>query len=203
METSTKMSKHFLKLADLIKADKNERQEHLKMINVKDNIVYSSNGRILLRCILNTDNMPEYNLETGYYDITGNYMVKDNDFSNDWNYPAVDKIMDCTFEKTFDLAPDYVYNSFVFTLSANGILFDYAGFDKQLKQLFSKGSEFRVYFNATDKMFMLRCLYPVCYLPTKDTEIQLFLMPMKHDHLTEVMDITYNPVSKVYEKEVV
>ncbi len=194
MDTSTKLSKHFLKLADGIKANKNDRKDQLKCINVKDNVVYSSDGNILLRCVLNTDNMPAYNLENGYYDIIGNYIIRNDDFTNDWNYPDVDKIMDCTFEKTFDLPSEKTYNLFCFTLSANGILMDYAKYDKQLKQLFSKGNQFKVYFNKPDLMFMVRCLYPVCDLPAKDTEIQLFLMPMKYD-VPEIKDCTYNPIN--------
>ncbi len=193
MATSTKLSKHFLKLADDIKANKNDRKDHLKCINIKDNVVYSTDGKLLLRCVLNTDNMPVYDLDNGYYDITGNYIAKDNEY-DDYTYPDVDKIMDCTFEKTFDLSSEKAYNLFCYTLSVNGILMDYAKYYKQLKKLFSKGDQFSVYFNKPDRMFMVRCLYPVCDLPAKDTEIQLFLMPMKCD-VPEVKDINYNPIN--------
>ncbi len=193
METSTKLSKYFLKLADSIKANKNDQKDNFKLINVKNNIVYSTDGRLLLRCVLNTDNMPIYNLDNGYYDIVGNYIIRNDDFSNDWYYPDINKIMNCTFEKTFDLPYDKIYNLFCFTLSTNGILIDYVKYNKQLKQLFSKGSKFRIYFNEPNRMFMIRCQYPVCHLPARDTEIQLFIMPIKHD-VMEIKDITYNPI---------
>ncbi len=197
MDTSTKLSKHFLKLADGIKANKNDRKDQLKCINIKDNVVYSSNGKILLRCVLDTDNMPVYNLNDGYYDIIGNYIIRNDDFTNDWNYPDVDRIMDCTFKKTFVIGWEKTYNLFCFTLSANGILMDYAKYDKQLKQLFSKADEIQVYFNKLDQTFMLKCQYPVCDINDIKTEIQLFLMPMKHDDVPEIKDCTYNPTSNI------
>ena len=43
---------------------------------------------------------------------------------------------------------------------------------------------------------MVRCQYPVCHIHNINTEIQVFIMPMKYD-IPKVLDINYNPVSKV------
>ena len=192
MKTAAKFSKHLLKLADSIKAKDKDNKIQLTRINIKDNVLYSTDGLFMLRCELNSKDLPVSDLETGYYDIAGNCVIKDNDFSKDWNYPKVENILDNNFDHKFSLPYNNAYISFIFTLCANDILINYQGFDKQLKQLFKHGADFTIYYFSGERVLLLECSYPVCDIADIPSKIQLFMMPMKKDFLPEVKDTDYN-----------
>lgn|GEM_PF-4801312 len=193
MDTSTKLSKDFLKLLDLVRGKDEERQVVLTRIYCKDNVLYSTNSRLLIRCDLKHKDLPKYDLGNGFYEVSGQYLVKDKDFEG--LYPDVEHILNTQYEKCFQVSEEYIaYLDFIHTITFNSIFIDFVKFEKQFKQIF-KGTNFKVYFINGEKQVLIECDYVVQHIAnTMYSPIQVILSPMKYNLEKPVSLVNYNPV---------
>ncbi len=191
---STKLSKGFLKLLDLIRSRDENIKIQLTKIYCKNNILYSSNGKLLVRCDLKHKDLPKYELDDGFYEVSGQYLVKDKDFE-DHQYPDVECLLDVEYKKHFQVSEENsAYLDFIHTVTSNSIFFDFVRFEKQFKQLF-KGTNFKVYFINGEKQVLIECDYVVQHIVnTLYSPIQVIVMPMKHEQDEPISLVNYNPV---------
>ncbi len=162
MNASIKLSKDFLKLLDLVKL-KDEKKLSLTRIYCKNNILYSTDGKLLIRCDLKHKDLPKYELDDGFYEVSGQYLVRDKDFE-DYKYPDVERLFDVEYEKYFQISEqNNAYLDFLHTVTSNNIFLDFVRFEKQFKQLF-KGTNFKVYFINGEKQVLIECDYVVQHI---------------------------------------
>ncbi len=195
MDTSTKLSKDFLKLLDLVRGKDEERQVVLTRIYCKDNVLYSTNSKLLIRCDLKHKDLPKYDLDNGFYEVSGQYLVKDKDFEG--QYPDVEHILNTQYEKCFQVSEEYIaYLDFIHTATFNSIFIDFVKYKKQLKQIF-KGTNFKVYFINGEKQVLIECDYVVQHIVnTMYSPIQVIIMPMKYNREKPIPLVNYNPVQE-------
>ena len=200
MDTSTKLSKELLKLLDLIRSKDEERRAPLTRIYCKNNVLYATDSKLLIRCDLKQKDLPKYDLDDGFYEVSGLYLVKDKDFE-EYQYPDVERILNTQYEKHFQVSEEYnAYLDFLHTITFNGVFLDFVKFDKQLKQIF-KGMNFKVYFINGEKHVRIECDYVVQHIAsTMYSPIQVIVMPMKRDR-EKPTSVDYNPEEPVTEKE--
>jgi len=195
MDTSTKLSKDFLKLLDLIRSKDEERRAPLTRIYCKNNVLYATDSKLLIRCDLKQKDLPKYDLDDGFYEVSGLYLVKDKDFE-EYQYPDVERILNTQYEKHFQVSEEYnAYLDFLHTITFNGVFLDFVNFEKQLKQIF-KGMNFKVYFINGEKHVRIECDYVVQHIAnTMYSPIQVIVMPMKRNR-EKPTSVDYNPTGK-------
>ncbi len=202
MDTSTKLSKDFLKLLDLVRGKDEERQVVLTRIYCKDNVLYSTNGKLLIRCDLKHKDLPKYDLDNGFYEVSGQYLVKDKDFEG--QYPDVESILNTYYEKCFQVSEKYIaYLDFIHTATFNSIFIDFVTYEKQFKQIF-KGTDFKVYFINGEKSVLIECDYVVQHIVnTMYSPIQVIIMPMKYNREKPISLVNYTPLQEPKQEPVI
>lgn len=192
MDTSVKLNKEFLKLLDYIRnTEKLHERNPMSQIYCKENILYATNARMALKCNLKQEQLPVFQLEDGYYEVSGNYLVQDKEIKG--TFPDVNKILDCNFVKYFHplYDPELSYLSFIHVLSYNGIHFNYVKYEKQFKQVF-KGDNHIVFFGENNGMVLIEFSYPIITFASVTAEVSFLVMPMTYE-LPKIDGINYNP----------
>ena len=198
MSASTKLSKNFLKLLNLVRLKDENIKIQLTKIYCKNNILYSTDGKLPIRCDLKYKDLPKYEFDDGFYEVSGQYLIRDKDFK-DYKYPDVECLLDTEYEKYFQISENNAHLDFLHTVTSNNIFFDFVRFEKQFKQLF-KGTNFKVYFINGEKQLLIECDYVVNHIiDALYSPIQVILMPMKHEQDEPISLINYNPVREAEE----
>lgn len=157
-----------------------------------------------LKCDLKQEQLPEFQLEDGLYEVSGNYLVQDKEIEG--TFPDVERILNCDFIKCFRPLhdPELSYLSFIHTVSYRGTQLSYIKYERQFKQVF-KGSNYTVFFGEDKQtsVVLIEFSYPI--LPTGvnlTANVSFLVMPMGYE-LPEIKEIKYNPTKdeKPFPKE--
>lgn len=204
MDTSVKLNKEFLRLLDCIRrTEKGYWGSTMSRIHCKENILCVTNGLMALKCNLKQEQLPVFELEDGYYEVSGGYLVQDKKIEG--IFPDVDIILNNDFVKYFRplYDPKLSYLSFIHTLSCEGIRLNYVSYEKQFKQVF-KGSDFTVFLGENKKgVVLVELSYPILSINVNVTaNVSFLVMPMGYG-LPEIKEIKYNPIKdeKPFPKE--
>ena len=95
MNTSI-LNKDLLKLLDIIrKIDLVNEGMPMSRIYCKDNILYATNGALAFKCDLKQEQLPVLELQDGYYEVSGKYLVMDKETTG--IFPDVERV--CIIDK--------------------------------------------------------------------------------------------------------
>jgi len=209
MNTSVKLNKDFLRLLDLTRdSGRYDLGSIISVIYCKQNILYATNGKIALRCDLLRMKIyqREYELEDGFYEVEGNYLIKNSDIEGKFPLEGINKAFDNTFTKMFKTryAGEEIdtFFDFITTLTSQGIFINFLEFEKQLKQLFYKGNDFVIYFIDKKKAVLVECDYVVSHSALKNVcvPISFIIMPKIYGQI-KIKDVKYNPVEGFKNRE--
>lgn len=192
MNTSIKLNNDFLKLLDITrKIDPNYEGTPIIRVYCKNNILYTTNEVIAFKCDLKQEQLPVSDLQDGYYEVSGKYLVMDKETTG--IFPDVESVKDIDFTTCFQVNVEKPYLSMIHTLSHSGYFLNYIKYEKQLKQIF-KGTEHTIFIADNDRMSLIEFSYPTYTIGSVAVaaEVSLFIMPMKYN-LPEIKEINYNP----------
>lgn len=204
MDTSVKLDKEFLKLLDCVRATgKDNEYRTITRIHCKENVLYSTNGAMALKCDLKQEQLPEFQLKDGFYEIAGNYLVQDKEMEG--TFPDVERILNSDFTECFRplMDTERSYMSFIHTISHKGIQLNYVQYERQFKQVF-RGSDYTVFFGEDKRgVVLIEFSYPILPIGINLTaNVSFLIMPIPYE-LPEIKGIKYNPTKdeKPFPKE--
>jgi len=203
MNTSVKLNKDFLRLLDLVRdSGRYDLGSVISVIYCKQNILYATNGKIALRCDLlkMRIHQREYELEDGFYEVAGNYLVKNNNVEGKFPLEGINKAFSNTFTKMFKIRYSgeeiNTFFDFITTLTSQEVMINFLEFEKQLKQLFYKGNDFVIYFIDKKKAILVECDYVVKNLISDEyVPISFIIMPKICGQI-KIEDVKYNPIEE-------
>jgi len=208
MNTSVKLNKDFLRLLDLVRdSGRYDLGSVISAIYCKQNILYVTNGKMALRCDLLKMRIyqREYEFEDGFYEVAGNYLVKNNNMEGKFPLEGINKAFDNTFTKMFKTryAGEEIntFFDFITTLTSQGTFINFLEFEKQLKQLFYKGNNFVIYFIDKKKAVLIECDYMIKNLISDEyVPISFIIMPKIYGQI-KIENVKYNPMEKFRNRE--